>query len=97
MEEKYIRKMAGEMSLAGRSVGAVVELLDDGSSVPFIARYRKEATGSLDEVVIANGVLTYTGVIKAIEGDKKYKIQSNLDNKYYILNEDELCENINLF
>ena len=31
---------------------ATVELLDEGSTVPFIARYRKEATGNLDEVQI---------------------------------------------
>src|SRR4051794_7211747 len=35
-----------------RGLGAVIELLDDGGTVPFIARYRKEATGNLDEVQI---------------------------------------------
>jgi len=35
-----------------RSITAVIELLDDGGTVPFIARYRKEATGNLDEVQI---------------------------------------------
>ena len=35
-----------------RGVAAVIELLDDGGTVPFIARYRKEATGNLDEVQI---------------------------------------------
>jgi uncharacterized protein len=35
-----------------RSLVAVIELLDDGGTVPFIARYRKEATGNLDEVQI---------------------------------------------
>lgn len=52
MSVKYIRKIAEELSLSAHSVKAVIELLDDGSSVPFIARYRKEATGSLDEVAI---------------------------------------------
>jgi protein Tex len=36
-----------------KSIEAVVSLLDDGGTVPFIARYRKEATGNLDEVAIA--------------------------------------------
>lgn len=54
MDERYIRQIANELSLSVRSVGAVVELLNDSSSVPFIARYRKEATGSLDEVEITN-------------------------------------------
>ncbi len=35
-----------------RGLSAVIELLDDGGTVPFIARYRKEATGNLDEVQI---------------------------------------------
>src|SRR6202163_3898584 len=35
-----------------KSLVATVELLDEGSTVPFIARYRKEATGNLDEVPI---------------------------------------------
>ena len=37
-----------------RGLIAVIELLDDGGTVPFIARYRKEATGNLDEVQIRN-------------------------------------------
>ena len=41
-----------EMQLPGSSVEAVVNLLHDGNTVPFIARYRKEATGSLDEIQI---------------------------------------------
>jgi uncharacterized protein len=42
--------LAQELKLAVRGVAAVVELLAGGSTVPFIARYRKEATGGLDEV-----------------------------------------------
>jgi len=37
-----------------RGLLAVIELLDEGGTVPFIARYRKEATGNLDEVQIRN-------------------------------------------
>jgi len=54
MEQRYITKIAQELKVSARSVGATVELLDDGSTVPFISRYRKEATGSLDEVVITS-------------------------------------------
>ena len=54
MMEMYVSKIAGELSLSAKSVGSTVNLLDDGSSVPFIARYRKEATGSLDEVAITD-------------------------------------------
>ncbi len=46
--------IAKEMLLSVKQIETVVQLLDEGSTVPFIARYRKESTGSLDEVVIAN-------------------------------------------
>ncbi|HDS01795.1 MAG TPA: RNA-binding transcriptional accessory protein, partial [candidate division Zixibacteria bacterium] len=48
----HIAIIARELDLGQHQVGATIELLDDGATVPFIARYRKEATGSLDEVQI---------------------------------------------
>jgi len=42
------------MNLSSTQVSAVAQLLDQGCTIPFIARYRKEKTGSLDEVVIAD-------------------------------------------
>jgi uncharacterized protein len=44
--------VAQQLNLPLRGLVAVIELLDDGGTVPFIARYRKEATGNLDEVQI---------------------------------------------
>lgn len=44
--------IASELSLSQNSVTAVLELLDESATVPFIARYRKERTGGLDEVQI---------------------------------------------
>jgi len=44
--------IAQTLNLPMRGVVSVIELLDDGGTVPFIARYRKEATGNLDEVQI---------------------------------------------
>jgi uncharacterized protein len=49
-----IDRIASELNIQPRQVKATIELLDDGGTVPFIARYRKEATGSLDEVFVAN-------------------------------------------
>ncbi len=46
--------IAKELGLAPVGVKNVVELLEEGATVPFIARYRKEATGSMDEVAIGN-------------------------------------------
>lgn len=44
--------ISNDLNIPMRGVLAVIELLDDGGTVPFIARYRKEATGNLDEVQI---------------------------------------------
>lgn len=46
------RKIAEELKLRPEQVNRTVELLDDGKTIPFIARYRKEVTGSLDDQVI---------------------------------------------
>ncbi|MGU3500817.1 Tex-like N-terminal domain-containing protein [Mycobacterium sp. C31M] len=42
-------RLAAELAVAERQVAAAVQLLDEGATVPFIARYRKEVTGSLDD------------------------------------------------
>ncbi len=52
MTDAFVQRIASETGLQPRSIAAVLELLADGATVPFIARYRKEATGSLDEVEI---------------------------------------------
>ena len=52
MNTAHISKIARELKITPKQVSAAVVLLDDDATVPFIARYRKEATGSLDEVVI---------------------------------------------
>ncbi|CEA09797.1 hypothetical protein BN1051_03170 [Arthrobacter saudimassiliensis] len=48
-EESVLARIAAELGVAVRQVRAAVELLDSGATVPFIARYRKEATGALDD------------------------------------------------
>src|SRR5512138_1710035 len=54
MKEAYFEKIARELKLQPRQVAATGSLLAEGATVPFIARYRKEATGSLDEVAIGS-------------------------------------------
>lgn len=49
----YSNKIASVLNLGTRQVQKTIELLEQGATVPFIARYRKEATGSLNEVQIA--------------------------------------------
>jgi len=51
---RYTEQIAKEFTLALKPVQAVATLLAEGSTIPFIARYRKEMTGSMDEVMIAN-------------------------------------------
>jgi len=52
MNQRHIPKIAQELGLIPKQVQATADLLDEGATVPFIARYRKEATGTLDEVAI---------------------------------------------
>lgn len=48
--QKIIGQIAAEIKVSAQQVSAAVELLDGGATVPFIARYRKEVTGGLDDV-----------------------------------------------
>ena len=53
MNKKYIAYLSSKMQLKNWQVEHCVQLLEEGSTVPFISRYRKEATGNLNEVEIA--------------------------------------------
>ena len=48
------KKIAEELGIGIKQVQATVELIDDGNTIPFIARYRKEVTGSLNDEVLRN-------------------------------------------
>src|SRR5687768_15519194 len=54
MTQAHVGKVARELSLRPAQVHAAAALLAEGATVPFIARYRKEATGSLDEVAVTS-------------------------------------------
>ena len=54
MNEKHVLQSATALSINPRQVAATAALLAEGATVPFIARYRKERTGQLDEVQITN-------------------------------------------
>src|ERR1700742_5002685 len=49
----HYKKIALELSITEKQVSTTAGLLDEGATVPFISRYRKELTGSLDEVQVA--------------------------------------------
>ena len=50
--QNYASIIAQELNIRPQQTEAVIRLLDEDATVPFIARYRKEATGSLDEVAV---------------------------------------------
>lgn len=95
MDAKYLPVIAKKLSLAMKQVNNVFELQAEGATVPFMARYRKEATGNLDEVVINSIVaeIQYFNelnkrketVLKTIEGlgkldaELKLRIEACLD------------------
>lgn len=54
MDTAHVNKIADRLNLRTAQVQAAGDLLQEGATVPFIARYRKEATGSLDEVAITD-------------------------------------------
>ena len=54
MKLNFFETISNELNIRSGQVEAVLKLFDEGSTVPFIARYRKEATGELDEVAITS-------------------------------------------
>ena len=66
--QKYFKAIAAALEIKLNQVEAVAELLDGGATVPFISRYRKEATGGLDEVAIFDIETQYH---KFVELDKR--------------------------
>ena len=52
MDEQFIPIIEKALGLTARQVRNTLKLLDEGATIPFISRYRKEATGSLDEVKV---------------------------------------------
>src|SRR5215217_8191982 len=56
MEQKYIQQVAGKLNITSKQVTSIHQMQTEGATIPFMARYRKEVTGNLDEVVIGNVV-----------------------------------------
>ena len=70
MNSLIARRVSQELKLSVPAVEAVLSLMEEGSTVPFIARYRKEATGSLDEEVIL-AISDRYGRLEELEARKK--------------------------
>lgn len=75
MLDSFVIKIAHELKLTVKQVAATAKLLEEGGTVPFIARYRKEATDSLDEVQIT-GIRDRLAQLAEIEARRKTILQS---------------------
>lgn len=86
MEKNQVRTLAAQLNISTKQVENTITLFNEGATIPFISRYRKEMTGSLDEVQIADVKNAYD---KLIELDKR---------KLYIINviekQDKLSEEL---
>lgn len=94
MEVKYVQKIAEKLSLTLKQVTNIHDLHAEGATIPFMARYRKEATNNADEVVIGNVVeqINYFNeldkrketVIKTIDGLGKLtpELKERIENCY---------------
>lgn len=74
MDENIISAVSSAISITSGAVKATLALLEDGATIPFIARYRKEATGSLDEVAIEN-ISRKAEEFKALYKRKEYVLE----------------------
>lgn len=98
--EFILRKQGGEAS----SVRNLLRLLDEGATIPFIARYRKEQTGSMDEVRIGDIQAVYvqfqelekrkTSVLEAIRGQEK--LTAELERQIRTCTESRILEDLYL-
>ena len=90
MNENHIHKIAEENRLTIPQVRAVSGLLEEGATIPFIARYRKETTGSLDEVIVTI-IRDRLGQLKELD-DRREAVLKSLEKHGHLT--DELQEKV---
>lgn len=73
-KQEYLTIIANELAISTKQVKNVISLLDEGNTVPFIARYRKEQTGALDEVQI-KAIMDRYHYIQSLEQRKEEVIR----------------------
>ncbi|MEG1848582.1 MAG: Tex family protein [Lachnospiraceae bacterium] len=74
-----IQKLKEELKIDKKQVEAAVQLIDEGNTIPFIARYRKEATGSLDDEVLRN-LFERLNYLRNLE-DKKQQVLHSIEEQ----------------
>lgn len=75
METKYTHKISEKLNFSQKQVDNILQLHTEGSTIPFIARYRKEATGNMDEVQI-NDVIEQINYFAELEKRKETVIKT---------------------
>ncbi len=73
--ERIAQKLAEELNVRPAQVSATIALLDEGSTVPFIARYRKEATGALDDTQLRT-LESRLGYLRELEDRRRTILES---------------------
>jgi uncharacterized protein len=80
MNDAYHSLLAEEFKISSSQVQATATLIDEGATVPFIARYRKEATGGLDEVVIS-GIRDKLGQLAELDKRREAILKSLIERE----------------
>ena len=76
MDIKYSKHIAVELNLSLKQISSIYELHSGGATIPFISRYRKEATGNLDEVAVGN-VIEKINYYNELEKRKQTILKTN--------------------
>ena len=71
MTSKQLQIIAQTLNISQNQVKSTAQLLTEGATVPFVARYRKEVTGSLDEVQILDIKKALKSLLKPISVEKQ--------------------------
>ena len=90
MNETIIKEIATNLNISDKQVSAVLNLLSDGNTIPFIARYRKEVTGALDEETIRSINEVYEYQVNLLK--RKEDVIRLIDEKGMLT--DEIKDNI---
>jgi uncharacterized protein len=91
MTEEINKHISNSLSISIKQVSATVDLLNEGATIPFISRYRKEATGSLDEMQVAD-IQSELKRLNELVRRREYILKSIADQDKLT---DELAEKIN--
>lgn len=90
MNETIIKEIANNLNISDKQVSVVLNLLSDGNTIPFIARYRKEVTGALDEETIRSINEVYEYQVNLLK--RKEDVIRLIDEKGMLT--DEIKDNI---